>query len=190
MADREFLRNLSRGSLRVDGLGRLWLSWSERGLVSIDWADSKELPRKQRERDPRAGELCEVPECYASVLQRYFRGEAVEPARLSVDLRGTDFQIRVWSLLRHIPRGSVRSYAEIAKLVGSPRGARAIGTANRSNPLPIVVPCHRVVRTGLLLGGYSGGLERKQYLLRLEGVRIYSDSVKPIEPAVTWPSDA
>jgi methylated-DNA-[protein]-cysteine S-methyltransferase len=190
MNDRTFVQNLSRGSLKVDGFGRLWLTWSERGLVSIDWTNSKQSPKGQSSDEEEAGKLCDVPERYRSVLQRYFRGEAVEPAQLSVDLRGTEFQIRVWSLLRSIPRGSVRSYAEIAQLAGLPRGARAIGTANRLNPLPIVVPCHRVVRTGLRLGGYSGGLERKRLLLRLEGVRVVSDSVEPVERALTQPLGA
>ncbi len=190
MADRAFLQNLSRGSIEVDGFGRLWLTWSERGLVSIEWSDSIRSPKKQARHHARTGELCEVPERYRTVLQQYFRGESVEPAQLSVDLRGTDFQIRIWNLLRRIPRGSVRSYAEIAKLAGLPRGARAIGTANRLNPLPIVVPCHRVVRAGLRLGGYSGGLEKKRLLLRLEGVRVVSDSVEPVERALTRPLSA
>lgn len=187
MVNRALLRNLRTGSIEVDVFGKLRLTWSELGLVSMDWPVSIEQPLGKTSEEKIAGDKYEVPERYRSVLQRYFRGETVDPASLSVDLRGTEFQIRVWNVLRCIPRGSVRSYAEIAKLVGSPRGARAIGTVNRMNPLPIVVPCHRVIRSGMLIGGYSGGLDRKRFLLRLEGVRVVSDNVEPVKRELTRP---
>lgn len=85
---------------------------------------------------------------------------------------GTDFQRRVWRALEEIPHGQVRSYADIARRVGCPKGFRAVGMANRSNPLPILIPCHRVVASDGTLGGYAGGLELKQRLLALEGVKI------------------
>jgi methylated-DNA-[protein]-cysteine S-methyltransferase len=96
-----------------------------------------------------------------------------------VDLRGTPFQVRVWEALRKIERGNVRSYAGIAADVLSPRAMRAVGAANAANPIAIVVPCHRVVGTGLGIGGYSGGLPMKRRLLTLEGVRVDAGKVIP-----------
>ncbi|GBR72894.1 6-O-methylguanine DNA methyltransferase [Candidatus Termititenax aidoneus] len=84
---------------------------------------------------------------------------------------GTDFQIRVWQELRKIPRGQVITYAELARRAGRPRSARAAANACGANPLPVIVPCHRVIRGDGGLGGYSGvgGVRRKRELLRKEG---------------------
>ena len=87
---------------------------------------------------------------------------------LPVDVRGTAFQQRVWQELRRIPRGETRSYGEIAAAVGTPGGARAVGQACGSNPVAIVVPCHRVVQASGALGGYAWGLDVKQHLLERE----------------------
>lgn len=85
-----------------------------------------------------------------------------------LDLQGTPFQLQVWKALLRIPYGETRSYGEIARAVGRPQAARAVGMANHSNPVAIVVPCHRVVASDGSLGGYAGGLEMKSQLLRLE----------------------
>jgi methylated-DNA-[protein]-cysteine S-methyltransferase len=91
---------------------------------------------------------------------------------LALDLRGTDFQRRVWEQLLAIPYGETRSYGEIARALDLPlRAARAVGTANGANPCAIVVPCHRVVAAGGKLGGYGGGLPLKRRLLALEHAR-------------------
>jgi O-6-methylguanine DNA methyltransferase len=87
---------------------------------------------------------------------------------LSLDLRGTPFQERVWQALLAIPYGETRTYAEIARAIGQPTATRAVGLANGSNPVAIVVPCHRVVAAGEKLGGYGGGLPLKRRLLALE----------------------
>jgi methylated-DNA-[protein]-cysteine S-methyltransferase len=81
---------------------------------------------------------------------------------------GTAFERRVWDALQRIPYGETRTYGDIAKDLGAPHGARAVGSANHKNPIPIVIPCHRVVRTGGGLGGYGGGLALKRKLLDLE----------------------
>lgn len=91
---------------------------------------------------------------------------------LPVDIRGTAFQEAVWKELRKIPLGQTRSYADIAKAIGHPGATRAVGTANGSNPVPVVVPCHRVIRTDGTLGGYGGGLDRKRILLAAEGASL------------------
>lgn len=102
-------------------------------------------------------------------LLEYFRGK-----RRDFDLplapKGTLFQQKVWSELAKIPYGTVTTYGELAIRVGSPRACRAVGQANHSNPLPIFLPCHRVVGKKGALTGYAGGVELKQWLLRLEGV--------------------
>jgi methylated-DNA-[protein]-cysteine S-methyltransferase len=113
------------------------------------------------------------------VLRAYLAGEAVDPAQLPVEFEGTPFQHKVWGALRDIRRGQVKSYAAVANAVGSPRAMRAVGSANGKNPLAIVVPCHRVVEAGMRLGGYTGGLHLKRFLLDLEGVRTGDDVVKP-----------
>lgn len=87
---------------------------------------------------------------------------------LSLRLRGTRFRKRVWGEIARIPYGENRSYGEIARRIGSPGSARAVGAACRANPVPLLVPCHRVVAAGGRLGGYSSGVETKRFLLRLE----------------------
>jgi AraC family transcriptional regulator of adaptative response/methylated-DNA-[protein]-cysteine methyltransferase len=107
----------------------------------------------------------------AEVLRR-IDGE-LPTAELPLDVRGTAFQLRVWQELQRIPRGETRSYGEVAAAIGVPTGARAVGTACGSNPVSVVVPCHRVVTATGGLGGYAWGLDRKQALLERErsGVR-------------------
>ena len=100
--------------------------------------------------------------------------EYLAGARRDFDLplapQGTPFQQRVWAALREIPYGQTRSYRELALAAGSPRGYRAVGMANHWNPIPILIPCHRVVGADGSLTGYAGGLELKRKLLELEGV--------------------
>ena len=83
-------------------------------------------------------------------------------------IKGTDFQIRVWQALCDIPYGETRSYKQIAKAIGKPKAVRAVGMANNRNPLLIVVPCHRVIGANGKLVGYGAGIEKKEFLLRLE----------------------
>ena len=90
---------------------------------------------------------------------------------LPLDLRGTEFQRRVWQALLEIPYGETRTYAEQARAIGAPAAVRAVGTANGSNPVAIVVPFHRVIASGGKLGGYGGGLPLKRRLLALEHAR-------------------
>jgi methylated-DNA-[protein]-cysteine S-methyltransferase len=103
----------------------------------------------------------------AMQLQHYLAGK-----RKSFDLPlapdGTEFQQTVWSALQVIPYGETRSYVEVAKRVGRPKAARAVGMANNKNPIPIFIPCHRVIGANGKLVGYAGGLDVKQYLLNLE----------------------
>lgn len=82
--------------------------------------------------------------------------------------KGTKFMQQVWTALQEIPYGEVRSYSEIAKRIGNPKSARAVGMANHRNPIPIIIPCHRVIEANGKLGGYALGIENKEFLLQLE----------------------
>ena len=105
-------------------------------------------------------------------LRRYLAGEPVE-WKVPIELAGgTDFQRAVWRELQKIPYGRTVSYGEIAVRLGKPGAMRAVGGANGANPLPIIIPCHRVVAASGGLGGYGGGLDVKRALLRLEGVTL------------------
>lgn len=89
---------------------------------------------------------------------------------LPLNLKGTEFQQKVWSALTKIPYGETRSYKEIAEVIGNPRSCRAVGMANNRNPISIIIPCHRVIGSDGKLVGYGGGIEQKKRLLELEGV--------------------
>ena len=110
---------------------------------------------------------------FRSVMKQI--GEYFAGARRMFDLElampGTDFQRAVWSALRSIPYGATVSYAELARRLGMPRAVRAVGSANGANPLPIIVPCHRVIGSDGSLTGFGGGLETKRMLLELEGAK-------------------
>jgi O-6-methylguanine DNA methyltransferase len=101
-------------------------------------------------------------------LEQYAAG-ARRALDLELDLRGTPFELEVWGALRRIPFGQTRTYGELARELGRPGAARAVGGAAGRNPVPVVVPCHRLL-SGQGLGGFSAGLERKRALLRLEGL--------------------
>lgn len=115
---------------------------------------------------PPSGVLAEA----ARQLLAYFAGE-LRRFELPLEPEGTAFERRVWDAVAAIPYGDTRSYAEIARAVGSPGAARAVGAANGANPLPILIPCHRVVGSNGALTGYGGGLELKRRLLDLESGR-------------------
>ncbi|MDQ6705946.1 MAG: methylated-DNA--[protein]-cysteine S-methyltransferase [Acidobacteriota bacterium] len=103
----------------------------------------------------------------AEQLRSYFAGE-LRTFDLQLDARGTPFQRQVWRELQRIPYGETRSYADIANAIESPKAVRAVGAANGKNPLPIVVPCHRVIGSDGSLVGFGGGMEMKKLLLNLE----------------------
>ncbi len=144
-------------------LDRLGVAWSAAGLRRI-WfygADNASpVPAEWRL-------LAEPAFGAGEQLAAWFSGERVE-FDLPLDARGTPFQQRVWQALTKIPYGGTSTYGEIARRLGRPRGARAVGGANHRNPLPVVVPCHRVIGAGGSLTGYAGGLRIKRFLLDLE----------------------
>lgn len=110
----------------------------------------------------------EIFQALTTQLDDYFEGKR-EHFDLPVLLKGTDFQQKVWQALSEIPYGVVVSYKDIAISAGSPKAVQAVGQANRANPIPIIMPCHRCVKSNGELGGYNGAdVDKKQYLLALE----------------------
>jgi methylated-DNA-[protein]-cysteine S-methyltransferase len=120
--------------------------------------------------EPSHADWSPDPKAFDSAVEQlrgYFAGELTD-FELDLDLRGTEFQRRVWTALLTIPYGETRSYGEIAEQIGAPGAARAVGLANGHNPIAIVVPCHRVIGANGSLTGFGGGLGRKRTLLELE----------------------
>ncbi len=152
-------------------LGRLLVAATSRGICMVSLGDS--VPRLE------AALKSEYPHAdirrNANGLQSWLRSvlsrvEGKTPSgHLPLDVQATAFQRRVWQELLSIPRGATQSYSEVARAIGRPRAARAVARACASNPAPVVIPCHRVVRSNGDLGGYRWGVERKEALLRAEG---------------------
>lgn len=111
----------------------------------------------------------------AAELGEYFKGTR-RTFSIPIALHGTEFQERVWTALQRIPYGSTCSYGELAMTLQCPRAARAVGAANGANPLPLIVPCHRVVAAGGRIGGYAGGIDLKKRLLAMERAGVAADA--------------
>jgi methylated-DNA-[protein]-cysteine S-methyltransferase len=141
-------------------LGPLTVVRGPLGLTALSFP-GRGGARDERRRDPAA--LADV----LAQLDEYFAGER-RAFDLPLDLRGTPFQRRVWAQLRRVPHGATVTYTELARAVGRPDSVRAVAAAVGRTPVPIVVPCHRVVGAGGALTGYGGGLGRKAALLDLE----------------------
>ncbi len=113
-------------------------------------------------------------ECFADVLQQlgeYFTGDR-QRFEVKMNPKATDFQRKVWQELQQIPYGKTASYGEIAKRIDNPKACRAVGGANGKNPIPIIIPCHRIIGNDGSLTGFGGGLELKKKLLRLENITL------------------
>lgn len=159
------------GTCKTD-FGWVGMAASPRGLLSITLPQPTEAAalHQLRDRWPEArfaakGELAEV----GDRLRRYFAGQVVSFDDLTLDMsQATPFQRRVWEVTRAIPRGETRTYGQIARQVGSPRAARAVGQAMANNPWPVIVPCHRVLGSDGRLTGFGGGLEMKRRMLKME----------------------
>jgi AraC family transcriptional regulator of adaptative response/methylated-DNA-[protein]-cysteine methyltransferase len=151
-------------------LGKLLIATTPRGLCSVILGDSdRELARQLRVQFPLA-KIQPEPRL-ASMLAQVVSQFSEHPATLDLplDLRATAFQMRVWEALRRIPRGETRSYAQLAASLGQPTAVRAVARACATNPVAVVVPCHRVIGSNGKLTGYRWGVERKKKLLEIEG---------------------
>jgi O-6-methylguanine DNA methyltransferase len=150
----------------------LWLAQSGRGVCWIEFGNSeKEFLKMLSWRWPKAdfrinNKALQIP---IAELNEYFVGRR-KKFTFKLAPNGTTFQQKVWQAVYEIPFGEVTTYQKIARKIGKPKAVRAVGRANGSNPLPIVIPCHRVIGSNGDLCGYGGGIELKRKLLKLEGV--------------------
>jgi methylated-DNA-[protein]-cysteine S-methyltransferase len=147
-------------------VGLLKLVGSEAGLAAVLWeeGDPKRVRLEATVEAPDHPVLLEAER----QLDEYFAGKR-KAFTVKLDYRGTPFQKKVWDALLGIPFGETRTYGDLAKQIGSPAAARAVGAANGKNPISIVAPCHRVIGASGALTGFAGGLKAKAYLLQLEG---------------------
>jgi O-6-methylguanine DNA methyltransferase len=154
-------------------VGTIWIASTRAGVCTMGigerqperffaWLSKRIDPEPPRE-EPKSLEAA------LTQLREYFSGSR-RAFDLPLDVRGTVFQKAVWDEIARVPYGATTTYGEIAQHIGKPNAARAVGAANGANPLPIVIPCHRVIGADGSLTGYGGGLEMKAALLRLEGV--------------------
>lgn len=160
-------------------VGKLQLLEQNEQIVEIHFqnAGSERTPLAEwREGSPLLREL-------QSQLNAYFRRELRE-FDLPLNPSGTPFQLAVWEALRRIPYGETLSYGEVAAMIGRPMASRAVGAANGQNPIPIVIPCHRVIGSDGSLIGYGGGLDKKKILLELEGRFSDSLTAEPVQESL------
>ena len=153
-----------RGTL-ASPIGLLQLEATERGLSAIRFPHRAPNPSHQNNRHPVIAKA-------RRQLSDYFAGN-LKTFSVELDWQGTPFQESVWEALTRIPFGDTVTYADIARAIGRPRSARPVGGAVGKNPLPIIVPCHRVIGSDQSLTGFTGGLDIKIQLLQLEGRQIF-----------------
>jgi methylated-DNA-[protein]-cysteine S-methyltransferase len=156
----------------VTPIGPLHLAAGDEGLIRISYQESTQTFLAQLDRRARLVEDSEALAPYRQQLSAYFSGD-LDRFSIPLDMtRLTEFQKRVLSTIARIPAGAVWTYRQVAEAIGKPKAARAVGQALGSNPLPIVLPCHRVIASDGTLGGYAGGLDIKRRLLKLEGAQL------------------
>jgi methylated-DNA-[protein]-cysteine S-methyltransferase len=142
-------------------IGPLTLASNGSALIQCEFEGGKyPLPQYELGSDKIIDQACRE-------LDLYFAGK-LRAFKVKVAPHGTEFQRKAWAALQTIPYGETRSYAQQAKAIGSPKATRAIGAANGRNPIPVIIPCHRVIGANGSLTGFGGGVERKQILLELE----------------------
>ena len=147
-------------------------------LRALDWEDFESRMRELLRLQYGAPELqtAPAPDPIRAALKGYFAGDLDGLKMIKWCVAGTPFQRKVWTALRTIPAGTTTSYGALAAQLDMPKAVRAVGLANGSNPISIVVPCHRVIGANGSLTGYGGGLERKRWLLQHEGVALKAAS--------------
>jgi methylated-DNA-[protein]-cysteine S-methyltransferase len=185
-------------------VGPVVVAWKGEAIVAIQMKETKNRmgwskrdkatsPEKRLLADLKSRfhdadvERSEEPRGPAKKLARYFAGSVHAIDDLPVDPGGTPFQAKIWKRLCEIPTGETMTYGELAASVGHPDGARAAGGAVGSNPIPIVIPCHRIIAANGTLNGFGGGLQRKRWLLRHEGAAFRDDSPKLLQLALPPP---
>ena len=157
-------------SIAKSGLGKVLVAATDRGVSAVYLGDAEaKLVQELRDEYPRA-EISAAGDSFERWVREIVQRVEGKPPRveLPLDLQATAFQRRVWQELQQIPRGTTRTYAQVARALGKPRAVRAVARACATNPVSIVVPCHRVIREDGNLAGYRWGLSRKEQLLATE----------------------
>jgi O-6-methylguanine DNA methyltransferase len=150
--------------------GRFTARYSEKGLAGLDFPVGRASPRAV-EQNSIPARIRHWHRMTETALKNILAGR--QPKNLPpLDLAGTEFQKSVWNALRKISFGQTKSYGEIARAIGRPKAVRAVGGACGANPVPVLVPCHRVLAANKKLGGFSGGLDWKRSLLKREGIKF------------------
>ncbi len=169
---RQKLKTIYYASFRADiPIGTVFVAATDEGICRINFGSEKSFLKEIQSiyRDSLIVKNEQQLRPAISELRNYFSG-IPSAFTLKLNLSGTDFQKRVWKILRNIPYGKTASYKEVAAMIGSPNAVRAVGGACGRNPVPIIIPCHRVISSDRGIGGYSGGLRIKKALLKLEGI--------------------
>src|SRR6185437_15656064 len=159
-----------RCTVILTDLGRMLVATTPRGVCAVRFGESEAALLRDLKHDFKAAEIKrddKALEPVAKQVQRLLKGSTA-PLDIPLDLRGTAFQQMVWKELQRIPSGQTRSYTDVAKTIGRPKAVRAVANACGSNPIAVVVPCHRVVQKNGSLAGYRWGVERKAALLEKE----------------------
>ena len=163
-------------------IGALRIVWEDDTLRALDFGDDDEKFARLLEWQFGTAGLphAQAPREIRQAFEQYFAGDLTAIDRIKVNAIGTPFQQQVWAALREIPAGTTTSYGKLAERLGRPGASRAVGLANGSNPVGVVVPCHRVIGANGSLTGYGGGLDRKRWLLEHEraGLLALSESRK------------
>ncbi len=171
---------VSIGSVHTTRLGTVWAAASERGLTTIEFGVQREAfeatvrHQLKRELSDGSGKGHEIAELAACQIEEYLRfGRRSFDIPIDWSILSSDFQRVALQAVMAIPFGEIRTYGQIAAQIGYPRAPRAVGRANATNPMPLVIPCHRVLGTDGTLHGYGGrgGLRTKAWLLEMEGAR-------------------
>jgi O-6-methylguanine DNA methyltransferase len=152
--------------------GRFTARYSEKGLAELNFPNAKAfVAQKRSEGGPIPSKIRAWHRTTGAALKNILASR--KPKNLPpLDLAGTEFQKNVWNALRKISTGKTKSYGEIAQAIGKPKAIRAVGGACGANPVPVLIPCHRVLAANKKLGGFSGGLDWKRSLLKREGIKF------------------
>lgn len=155
-------------------LGLLYVVFADNNLAAIIFSDEKGGVPEDSIVITRRIKKGRIPETFRDQLKSYFEGRLRRFDQEVVFLSGTDFERAVWLTLREIPYGETRTYKWLAERIGKPGAVRAVGRALSKNPIPIVLPCHRVIESDGSIGGYSSGVEKKRRLLNLEYFNMFT----------------
>ncbi|KMQ64258.1 cysteine methyltransferase [Chryseobacterium sp. FH2] len=170
------MKNVYRKTIETP-LGDMFACAVDEGICLLEFTDRKNIENQFKSLSKSLNAEIEEKEHHhfkqlESELKEYFEGRR-EKFEIPLFIKGTDFQQKVWQLLREIPMGEIRTYKQQSEFLGNPKAIRAVGTANGINKIAILIPCHRVIGSNGELVGYAGGIWRKQKLLELEKAILF-----------------